>query len=399
MKTFSEANKIAYTLVKKSKHKRVAARGISKKDYYIGLGVLALFLLLIYGSTIQTNTASVIGGKGFSTSTTTSGGGLCAAALPVQGTIIDALTGSVVNAPTLNIYQGILNPASPTVSSGGVFTTGGGYNTGTTLLLKISGASTVTEYLPFIVPPITCGSNQSNNVVNIYTITLGSWTITAAGQGGTTFTSGNQYFLSQLPAGAGGTNTITITFSESNNNQGYHSTVDILNNLVQNFVVQIKDTATGLSLSGLPRSQTVGTTRYWLINCADGISGQGYGSGTSGVFAVGTSGDSAGAATTNPATGASLQYPSTGPDSICQGVLSQQKIGNAVTGGTAYFSFGVSKGSLASGSSETLSITGNDYSSISFFQSQTSLGPNTAAVGAPQGSSQGTAFSLELENA
>jgi hypothetical protein len=133
------------------------------------------------------------------------------------------------------------------------------------------------------------------------------------------------------------------------------------------------------------------------MNCGDGLSGTGYGTGTQGAFAAGPSGDSQGATTTNPATGNALTYPSTGPDSSCNGSLSQQTVGVTVNGGSVSFTFGVATGSLAANTNEALVVTMNDYASISYFAAQTSLGPNMAVVGAPQGSAAGTAFTLNLK--
>ena len=356
--------------------------------------VLAVVIVLSVGGYISI-TPNHVGLAVTSVGNTTGAGSgnLCAAALPLQFTVFDGLAGGAINAPTMNIYLGQLIKESPTVSSAGVATTGNSYNTGTNLIIKLSGGTgaAVTEFLPFTVPPITCGSNQSNNIVTIYDVTLGAWTLTATGPSGTTFTSTGTKYLSQFPGGASAISTVSVTDSETTTNAGYLTTVDILNSLVQNFVVQAKDTGTGLSITGFNTQQSVGTTRYFFNVCPDGIvlgSNGGYGQS---YTVSGSNTNYQENAKNNPATNGALTYPSNGASPQCQGSLSKQTIGVNTLGGNAYFSFGVSVGSLAAGSNEQIVVSNQAYASLSFFAAQTSLGPNAAA--------QGSSFTFSFTNA
>jgi hypothetical protein len=287
-----------------------------------------------------------------------------------------ALVGTNCGAATLQIYQGSssLSLETDTASAGGLFTTGT-YPSGTALTLKISGATCsttcVTEYLPFTVPQMDPGSAISStyNNVNVYDVVLGAWTITNAGSGGTTFTSGGTYYISQF---SGNTVTVTTTLSETTTNAGYKSSYDVTNLLNLYFILQISDGAGASSstqyatFTGAAHTSKSGNTNYYFWACPDGLSGQGY-AATGGAFGLAQQGQSAGSA-----------------DASCAGALSQHPapVGtNAYAGGSTATQWTLGLGSLTTGNKETFSIATYEYADWAYFAANGNLGPNAAQVG------------------
>ena len=284
---------------------------------------------------------------------------------PIQFSCFDAFAGANCGAVTVALYQGASTVLLETLtaSSSGVATTGNSYPTSTAMTIKVSGNSKVTEYLPFTVPGMDANSaiSAANNVVAIYAVTLGTWTITVTGTGGTTITSGKTYITTGF---TGSSAVITITISETASNAGYKSSHDITNpytgtsSLFQGMGIQMDDGGTqNIALSGLPRSTVRGSTNYYWVTCNDGIKGNGI--SLTGAFKVVPNTQSAGTA-----------------DSICSGSLSQQTLGNTNYGGTTAFSYTVAAG--AGGGAETVSHKLYYYYDWGYFLINGNGGPNAA---------------------
>lgn len=330
-------------------------------------GQLILLILILGGGflffsgAIQLPTSSV-------TTSTPAPVGLVNVIKPVQFTCFDAFAGSNCGAVTVKLYQGssTILLETLTASSSGVATTGNSYPTGTAMTIAVSGNSKVTEYLPFAVPGMDANSaiSASNNIVAIYAVALGTWTITMTGTGGTTITSGKTYITTGF---TGSSAVITVTISETASNAGYKSSNDITNPyagasaLFQGMGIQMDDGGVqNVAISGLPRSTVRGSTNYYFTTCNDGISGNGIGLG--GAFKVVPNTQSAGTA-----------------DAICSGALSLQTLGNTNYGGSTAFSYTVAAGS--GGSAETISHKLYYYYDWGYFLINGNGGPNAVQAG------------------
>lgn len=307
---------------------------------------------------------------GDTTSATTTQG-LVSVQKTIQFTAFNTLSGSNCGAVTVNLYE----PASRdqleslTASSSGVATSGNIYATGKNLVLRISGNSMVTTYFPMTVPAMDYGSSiaSTTNNVALYCVTLGAWTMTNAGTGGTTFSTGAVYIIDQF---SGDTVTITTTLSETTTNAGYITSKDITNpfkdssgatkELYQYFVVRLTTTGSSLSITGWPRSVLFGSTTTKTAICPDGLSGTGYGS----AYTVTTNSQSQGVR-----------------DSICTGALSIKTIGNTNYGGSSSFSWGVTRSGLGSGSTQLLTLGMWYYYSPDYLKDNNDGGPNDTQSG------------------
>ena len=156
-------------------------------------------------------------------------------------------------------------------------------------------------------------------------------------------------------------------------NQGTGLQYDIINKICQSAVLQISDTGTSLSVTGMTRQFSSGTTRYWwaivpsgacLQSAANGGMGGLGQCGTPGAF--GQSGIS---------------------DSNTAGSLTQQTIGNSLYGGTATVTLAVQQGSLVKTTSpltfENLTFTLFVNADPNYFPIQNNLGPNAVNASTP----------------
>jgi hypothetical protein len=302
--------------------------------------------------------------SGIGKTTTTSGSNQVVVTKPLSISCVDPIAAANCGAVTIKIFQG----TSPTVletltaSSTGVATSNNKYTSGTQLTLQISGNGKVTEFLSVVVP--TGYVTDTNIIINAYAVTLGSWAQTFTGTGGTTFVSGNTYFLNQFPA-----NTVTVTdsISETSTNAGYKSSYDIVNLLNQYFLVQVSDGggAAGstqyATVTGLPHNVKSGNVNYYFVICPDGLSGSGIGS----PYQVVSGSQSAGSS-----------------DPQCSGSgLTQYSSGNVVLGGSVGFSFTLQPGSLTAGNVETFTFKMFIYADPQYFLTNGNLGPNAVQTG------------------
>jgi hypothetical protein len=207
---------------------------------------------------------------------------------------------------------------------------------------------------------------STSNIVAIYCITLGAWTMTNTGTGGTTFTSGTTYLIDAF---TGDSVTITTTLAETTANAGYVTTKDIINpyvvggvqqELYQYFVIRLTTTGTSLTVSGWPRSVLFGTTTTKTVICPDGLSGNGYGT----AYTVTTNAQSQGIR-----------------DTQCTGALSLKTIGTTNYGGSVSFTWSVSDGALGSGSTQDLVLGMWYYYDPAYLKETNSGGPNDTQSG------------------
>src|SRR3990167_3547846 len=313
------------------KSKRSAKSAIKPWHLFAFLGIVFVLFFTSVGTNLQSGIDDAIP----SGQQTTQTSGLVSVSKTIQFTAFDSNVGSNCGAVTVNVYDPVSRNLleSLTASSAGVATSGNQYRTGDNINVRISGNSRVTQYFPVTVPAMDYGSSiaSTSNIVAIYCITLGAWTMVNTGTGGTTFVTGTTYLIDAF---SGGSVTITTTLSETTANAGYVSTKDIINpyvvggvqnELYQYFVIRMTTTGTSLTINGWPRSTLFGTTTTKTVICPDGLSGNGYGT----AYTVTTNAQSQGIR-----------------DTQCTGALSLKTIGNTNYGGTASFVWSVADGAL-----------------------------------------------------
>lgn len=348
-------------------NKRSAKSAIKPWHLFAFLGLIFILFFTSVGTNLQSGiNDNIPGGQQQTTQTS----GLVSVSKTIQLTGFDSNAGSNCGAVTINLYD----PASRnlleslTASSAGVATSGNTYDTGDNIVVRISGNSKVTQYFPMTVPAMDYGSSiaSSTNNVAIYCVTLGAWTMTNTGTGGTTFTSGTTYLIDAF---TGGSVTITTTLSETTANAGYVSTKDIINpyvvggvqqELYQYFVIRMTTTGTSLTINGWPRSVLFGSTTTKTVICPDGLSGMGYDS----AYTVVSNAQSQGIR-----------------DTQCTGALSLKTIGNTNYGGAVTFVWSVADGALGSGSTQLLTLGMFYYYDPAYLKENNDGGPNDTQSG------------------
>ena len=345
----------------------IKSRPARTKPWQLFLGLAVIVIIVLAATSSSSNVVkdnlAVVTGTGTQTAINTNEN-LCSVTKPMQITAFNAYSGAALNAPQVEIRSGSAPHGlsqNVSASSSGVVTTASAYTSGTPLKVMTYAASTVRQWLDVTVPPMTCGDNSTNNVMSIYAIVLGAWTATVTGTGGTTFTDGTIYNISEFTAD---TVDISFTLSETTANAGYRTSFDPIRNAYYGFVIEVSTTGNSLSITGFQKSAVKGSTTYYFKACPDGVSGTGFGkTGGQGQFQVKVGTDSQGYA------------------QGCTGSLSAQTIGTDVIGGTASFTFTVAQGALASGSSQNLDTQWRRNADINKFINENDYGAYDAQVG------------------
>ncbi len=277
---------------------------------------------------------------------------------------VDSIAGANCGAVTIALYQGTTNTLLETLtaSSAGVIASTNTYTSGTALTLKVSGNSKVTEYIPFTAPTGYVTDTTEN--VGIYAITLGAWTQSFTGTGGTTFSSSTTA-LHGLNGFSGNQVTINANIAETTASAGYKASYDIINLLNQYWLVQIDDGGGANSntqfatVNGLTHLTVLGNTHYNFVVCPDGLAGNG--------------GNTRYTIQLNSQTQGSF-------DGICSGSLSGFTSGNTVAGYNAAYTFTVAVGGLTT-SAETFQFKMYYYADWGYFVTNGNLGPSATQSG------------------
>ena len=303
--------------------------------------------------------------------------GYTCTSLPLGLSLTNPLAGGAITSQNIKIYNGLADVETPQTGSGGTVTSAVTYQSGTALTAYMTGNSLVTLYQPFVAPPNPSGNTGLTTIqVPLFNFLLGGWTGTAfwqvTGSGGTTFSDNVQYFWAQFPSTT--STTISVSITEPTNNRGYKTSYDILNALTQYLVIEASDAASATET--IPKSQffnKVGTTSYWQWIMTDGLTPS-YGDGPSvGNMPV-------------DSTGRLLPWLVKNQDLTINGATvtgsaTLQIVGNTSVGGTNTLTFVLDKGSLASGSSATITLKLYKYYSPYYFAVHGNGGPNAAQVG------------------
>lgn len=264
---------------------------------------------------------------------------------------------------TLQMYretsQGAVQLESLTTGSDGTIASGGSYKTSDTLWVEITSSGDVNSFIKVVVPGMSSSDSQSLTVnsINIYGIQLGDYSLDLIATGGSELTDGGAYLISQF---AGSSASITITISETSNNEGYVSHYDPIYKINRYMVMQIIQRGTSLDISGLPNQLVKGSTVYYHATLPDGLQGSPVGTG----YDVAPNAQSFGT-----------------KDTITSGSVSQRVVGTTVYGGSASFSFTIKAGSLTAGSTEDVDFLIWAYADAEYYSRTNSLGPDAAQQG------------------
>ena len=349
-------------------HKR-AARGSAIKPAHLAAAVILIVIVFLAFTPGNFLNQSVSNLTQTTTTSVNTNENLCSVTKPMQLTAFNSLSGAALNAPQVELRNG----ASPhtliqnaSASSSGVVTTGSSYTTGTPLKIQTYAASTVRQYINFVVPAMTCGDTSTNNVVAIYAVVLGAWTNLVTGSGGTTFTDAFVYLIDQF---TGNEVDITFTMAETTANAGYRTSYDYVNGVWMQYVVTMSTAGTSLEVNGFGKSAIKGSTTYYFASCADGLTGTGFGkTGGTGAFTAQVSGN-------RQDSGGGLV------SSNCVGSLTSQTVGTTAYGGSAAVTFNIGIGSLTAQSTQDIDIDVRRNSDIQNYIDKNSYGANTVAVG------------------
>ena len=341
-------------------HKRRAASG-GFKPWHALLVVVAVFVLFFTGvgnylqSAVDTNLPDQ--------PTQPNIAGLQSVTKPIDWNLQDALGGSAMASATIQMYretsQGAVQLESLTTASDGTIVSGGSFKTGETIWVEITSSGDVNGFIRVIVPGMTSADAQSLTVnsINIYGIQLGDWSLDITATGGSELTDGGAYLISQF---SGSSATVTVTVSETSNNEGYVSHYDPIYKINRYMVMQIIQRGTSLDISGLPNKLVKGSTVYYHVTLPDGLTGSPVGTG----YDVQPNSQSFGT-----------------KDSIASGSVSQRVVGSTVYGGVATFSFTIKAGSLTAGSTEDVDFLLYAYADQDYYSRTNSLGPDAAQQG------------------
>ena len=342
-------------------HKRVAAGKGGFKPWHALLIIGVIFILFFtnLGASLQSSIDQNLPNQPGTTPTT----GLSSVTKPIDWNLQDALGGSAMGSATIQMYretsQGAVQLESLTTASDGTIASGGSFKTGETLWVEVTSSGDVNEFIKVVVPGMSPADAESLTVnsINIYGIQLGDWSLDLTATGGSELSDGGAYLISQF---AGSSATITVTISETSNNEGYVSQYDPIYKINRYMVMQIIQRGTSLDISGLPNQLVKGSTVYYHVTLPDGLTGSPVGTG----YDVSPNSQSFGT-----------------KDSIASGSVSQRVVGSTVYGGTAAFSFTIKAGSLTAGSVEDVDFLLYAYADPDYYSRTNSLGPDAAQQG------------------
>jgi hypothetical protein len=253
------------------------------------------------------------------------------ATLPLSVSLTDPIYQAPVSSAAIVFYTpsgGFVSGCS--ITTGSCTTTGQSFTSGTRLIANIVETDYVTEWIPFTVPYLTAGAGSVTTIpLALYQMYQGDFLFTAQ-IGTTTVLNGIsaapftfKYNFTSTAAQAVTVNFLYKTADAGylNCNSGTSLQYDIVNGICQSAVLQINDSQTSLSLTGMPRQFSSGSTRYWWSILADGACIAGTANGGQGVISQ----------CSTPGAGSSYGKR----DGNTGGSLTEQNIGGSLYGGTA----------------------------------------------------------------
>ena len=188
---------------------------------------------------------------------------------PLKIALNDPLGGSAIASATVQIYgSDRVLKESLTTDSAGVATSALPYASGDTVYVKIAKPGYVTRWYPITVPKMAPADAQSltTNFIALQTYNLGTYTIKVTDQFGNSYTSGGTLNFTALGTS---TMTLTITIYNTEDNSGYISSYDRLNNINLGAVLLTSTAGSSVTVSGAGSSVVRGTSTYWITPISD----------------------------------------------------------------------------------------------------------------------------------
>jgi hypothetical protein len=183
---------------------------------------------------------------------------------PIKFFVNDPLAGSAIGGASIYVYGSdkVLRE-SLTTDTDGTKTSALPYQSGTVIYVKIAKTGYVTRWVTVTVPMMSQADAQSlaSNFVPLQTVNLGTYTIKATDQFGNSYSSGGTLNFTSL-----GVSTISVTFTIYNteDNSGYVSSYDIINNVNLNAALLASTGGSSVTVQGAGASVVRGTTTYWI---------------------------------------------------------------------------------------------------------------------------------------
>ncbi len=195
--------------------------------------------------------------------------GLVSVTKPLKFAVTDPLAGAAIASATVAIYDGAgVLLESLTTDSDGTKSSALPYESGATVRVKLSKTDYVTRWVDVVVPKMNPADAESltTNFVALTTYNLGTYSIKATDQFGNSYSSGDELNFTNLSAS---TVTLTVTIYNTEDNSGYITSYDYLNEINLNAVLQTSTTGSDVTVTGAGSSSQRGTTSYWLKTVAD----------------------------------------------------------------------------------------------------------------------------------
>jgi hypothetical protein len=183
---------------------------------------------------------------------------------PVKFALSDPLAGVALASANIYIYgQDKVLKESLTTDSAGTVTSALPYQSDSVINVKVAKSGYVTRWFAVTIPEMSPADAQSltSNFVPLQTYNLGTYTIKATDQFGNSYTSGGTLNFTALGAT---TVSVTITIYNTEDNSGYVSSHDYLNNINLNAVLLCSTPGSSVTVTGAGSSVMRGTTTYWI---------------------------------------------------------------------------------------------------------------------------------------
>jgi hypothetical protein len=274
---------------------------------------------------------------------------------PIYFTTLDPLNGGVIGGAYIYVFdqnnvkqESLTTDGTATDTTYGAATTSNSYYPGTSYVAEIVKTNYVTRFIPFTVPSTVTYAAYNTPVykVQLPTILVGSYSLKCVDSAGNSYSSGGNYSF-----GSNGVTSQTFTFTlyESTSNEGWWSSYDIINAVNQNTIIVASTGSSYVTVTGGGTSYARGTTTNYVAALPDGT--------VNGIWPM------------TMATGnvAGLTRIKVGNNYISQGICSES------------YTFG--KGSITTGTNQTISFYVYDYADPVYFGAQGIGGPNAAQVG------------------
>jgi hypothetical protein len=294
----------------------------------LGILVLAVFGVIKLPNYSQT-TVPPTGGGG------TTPAGTVVVTKPLKIFVQDALGGGPIASATVNVYNmNHVRIDNATTGSDGTATTGNSYTSGTQLILNVSKSSDMNEFVTITVPQMTPADAQAQTTnpvtVGEYVIGTGALTVVNTANG----TSLHTGYWMNFTTDSVTQYTVTVTLTNTVDNTGWLTSYDPLDGVNQGLITKIYSSSTGLAVTGdISTVVNRGGVNYFF-------------------------------------------HP------IQDSQFDKQKVGTTYPTyqGTSTFTITINKGSLAAGSSETLTIDIREYFDPAYFNLYGNGGPNDASL-------------------